>query len=206
MCFFASILLLKNGSFGFWKWFIPYLALTAGLETYCFYIAKTSTQYVDNQWLYNCFFMIYIIFHLYIFSKIIRTIPGKKIVLVCLLILIGLYGYDLGTQGIYKYFYTTLTTFGAIAILLSICYYYSLFTQEELHNILAEPGFWFATGCLIFFTTSTGVVALHEQIVIQSKINKFPIRYVIINMLNVVMYGCWVKSFICLKKNQAYFQ
>ena len=206
MCFLASILLLKTVPIKFWKWFSPYLAAIAVLETYCYYVKHTSIHRVDNQWLYNYAFILCIIFHLYIFSKVINTISAKKICLICVLILIGVYGFDFSIQGISNYFYTTNTTLNGIIIMLSLVYYYSLFKQDEFKDILVEPEFWFVTGCLIYFTTSTGVIALHKQILAQSEINQFPIRYVILNFLNLIMYGCWIKSFLCLKKNQVYSQ
>lgn len=202
VCLLTSILLFKNIVPKFWRWTFFYLIITVSLESYSFLMSRLLGLRPDTQWLYNIFLMIYILFHLYIFYKLIELPYIKIICLTCLFILVGFYIYNWFNVGFLKSFTTTNTLFGGAITILSILYYYSLFQQEEPKDILKEPTFWFITGCFIFYTTSTSISAFYEEIITYSKKNSFPLRYVIMNFLNIIMYGCWIKSFICLHKAQ----
>ncbi len=203
MCLIASILFLRNTYSKYWRYFIPYLAITVIIESYSFFVNRYLFLNVDTQWLYNVFLLIYTVFHIYIFYKIIDIPYVKNICIICLLLILGFYSWDFYNIGFMKYFSTTNTIFSGALILLSILYYYSLFKQEEAKDILSEPAFWFVSGCLIFYVTSSVANAFFKEIVEYSKQIKFPLRYVIMNFLNIMMYGCWIKSFICLHKTQA---
>lgn len=203
VCFISSVLLLSIESAKYWKYFILYLAITVGIESYSFIVNRYLFLNIDTQWLYNVFLLIYMVFHIYIFNKIIKIPYIKNICIFCLLLLLGLYSWEFYNNSFIKYFFRTNTMFSGVLILLSILYYYSLFKQEEIKDILCEPAFWFVSGCLIFYVTSSVTNAFFKEIVEYSKQYKFPLRYVIMNFLNIIMYGCWIKSFICLYKAQA---
>jgi hypothetical protein len=203
MCFISSILLLRNNSTKYWKYFILYLATTVTIESYSFVANRCLFLNIDTQWLYNIFLLIYMVFHIYIFYKIINIHYIKNICIFCLLLLLGFYGWEFYNIGFLKYFSRTNTMFSGVVILLSILYYYSLFKHEEIKDIMCEPAFWFVSGCLIFYVTSSVTNAFFKEIIEYSRQNSFPLRYVIMNFLNIIMYGCWIKSFICLHKAQA---
>ena len=202
MCFISSILLIKNSA-KYWRYFIVYLAITVIIETYSFVVNRCLFLNLDTQWLYNIFLLIYIIFHTYIFYKIIHISYIRNLCITCLLLLLAFFCWEFYTNGFMKYFSRTNTIFSGVIILLSIIYYYSLFKHEEVKDIMCEPAFWFTSGCLIFYVTSSATNAFFNEIVVYSQQNKFPLRYVIMNFLNIIMYGCWIKSFICLHKAQA---
>ncbi len=204
MCFIASILLIRQASPKFWKWFIPYLAITVAIESFSFFVNRVLHFGLYTQWLYNLFFLIYMVFHIYIFYQIIALPFIKNVGRVCLLLLIGCYIWDWNSKGFNVSFSTANTLFNGVMIVLSILYFYSLFQEEEPRDILKEPAFWFVTGCLVFYATSTCVSAFFDEIVAYSKKNNFPLRYVIMNFLNIIMYGCWIKSFLCLYRDRAF--
>lgn len=200
VCLLTAILLLRNAMPKFWRWFIFYLTLTVAIESYSFCMHRLLGLQLNTQWLYNLFLLTYIVFHLYIFYKIIQLPFIRNICLCILLLLIGAYIWEWNSKGLNVSFSTTNTLFNGAVITLSILYYYSLFKQEEPKNILKEGAFWFVTGCFLFYTTSTAVNAFFYEIVAYSKENHFPLRYIIINFLNVIMYSSWIKSFTCLRK------
>ena len=201
MCFVASIILLLRAKPKFWRYFMPYLAITVAVETYGYYSARYITG-ANNHWLYNLFLAVYIIFHLFIFHKIISLKITKILCFFLFIVLLTAYLYEWSTLGFQHFFSATNTLFGGVIIILCLMYYYNFFILEEITDILKEPAFWFVTGCLFFYATSTSINAFFEEFVKYSKANKFPLRFVILNFLNIIMYTCWFKSFLCLRKAQ----
>jgi hypothetical protein len=206
MCLIASILLLRTTLPKFWKWFIPYLGITVAVESYSYIVNRVLHLQIGTHWIYNSYLLIYLIFHIYIFYRIIDLHFIKATCLTCLFFLIGCYALDCYNLGFTRSFSRTNTFFTATVIMLSVLYYYSLFQKEESKDILKEPSFWFVTGCLMFYATSTGVTALFDQIVNYNQDSIILVRRMIIAILNIIMYGCWIKSFICLQKTQTYLR
>ncbi|WP_461789234.1 hypothetical protein [Pedobacter sp.] len=205
MCFFASILFIpKKVQPSYWKAFIVYLGILAIFETCAHLVVKTFPTFKSNHVLYNGFLPIYCFFHFWIFSKVINL---KRIRIICLtlaaLLSIG-YMIEWYHQGFGSYFYRTNTAFSGLVVLLCITYYFSLFKQEEYHDILKDAAFWFVTGCLIFYATNTTVNAFFAEIIRVKIKGQLSIRYAIMNILNILMYSCWMKSFLCLRNKRIY--
>ena len=200
MCLIASIFLLRKSTPKFWQLFIPYLLITVGVETYS-YVSIFAFRNTNTHLLYNIFLLVYIIFHTYIFSKIIDLRFAKIIIWISFTFLLLYYGFESSTKWP-NYLSMTNTLFGGLIILLSILYYFSIFKQDELK----QAEFWFVTGCLIFYAVSTGVNAFFDQLLFMDKKNAYIFRYIIITLGNFSMYGCWIKSFLCVKDNQIYLR
>jgi hypothetical protein len=201
VCLITSILLLRRASPKFWQIFIPYLAFTVGIETYA-YLSITEFGNRNTHNLYNIFLFVYLCFHLYLFSKIINLRQSNKIVSFCLIVLLGFYFFEWQFTN-HSFFSITNTVFGGIVILLSIIYYISLFKRDEMK----QSEFWFVTGCLVFYSATTSVNAFFDQLLwLDKKMGELPIRYIIVSSANIIMYGCWIKSFLCQKDKKIYFQ
>jgi len=205
MCFIASILFINNATQPkYWKLFPIYLGIMVLVETYCHYIGRIAFAYKGNHAIYNGFFLIYYSFHLYIFSKIINLKNIRIICAILSLILLVSYLSEWMHQGYFFLFYRTNTIFSGILVLLCILYYISLFKQDEYHDLLKDVSFWFATGCLIFYATNVAVNAFFLELVRTKIKGQVSIRYVIMAILNIIMYSCWIKSFLCLRNKQIY--
>lgn len=202
-CFATSILLLRSVVPKYWKLFIPYLALTVALESYSFVANRVLLLKVDTQWMYNLFLLVYIVFHLYIFCKIIELRAIRNIGIVSLLFLLISYGWEWTQKGFLTFFSTTNILFSGLVIVLCLIYFYSLFQQEGYINIFKDAAFWFVTGCLIFYATTVGLFAFFSRIAAPDQTNLVILRKIIISILNIIMYGCWIKSFLCLRRAQA---
>ncbi|MEE1946155.1 hypothetical protein VRU48_13615 [Pedobacter sp. KR3-3] len=202
-CLIASILLLRHVMPKYWKLFIPYLALTVALESYSFFANRVLLLKIDTQWMYNLFLLVYLIFHLYIFCKIIELRFIRNIGLGALLILLTSYGWEWAQKGFFVFFSTTNILFSGVVIVLCVIYFYSLFQQEDYKNIFKDAAFWFVTGCLIFYAATVGLFAFFSKIAAPNQTNLVILRKIIISILNIIMYGCWIKSFLCLRRAQA---
>ncbi|TCC93430.1 hypothetical protein EZ428_01265 [Pedobacter frigiditerrae] len=204
MCLITSILFLRNVYPKFWRVFIPFLTLTIGVESYGYYTAIMLPKGLSNAWLYNLFLIVYVIFYTWIFSRII-PIPGiKKIVAAFLAIIGGLYFWEFNyNKGLNElFFYRTNNFFSVGVVIFCISYYFSLFRQLEYINILEQPEFWFVSGCLIFYATSTCVNSFFSELIKIKIIGNFRLRYFLMCFLSLIMYSCWIKSFLCFRKIQ----
>lgn len=207
MCFVASILFIpRKIKPVYWRAFPVYLAILVVVETYCHYVSRSASVNRNNHAIYNGFFLVYACFHLWIFSKIILLKKAELLCACIALILLAGYAYEWNYQGFFFLFYRTITTFSGAVALLCIAYYFSLFKQESYHDLLKDASFWFVTGCLIFYTTNTAVNAFFAELVRIKIKGQISIRYVVMALLNVMMYGCWIKSFLCLKNKRIYIQ
>lgn len=204
MCLITSILFIRTANPKFWRLLIPYLLLTVLVESYCYYLIKTRTEMVNTHWIYNIFLFCYLNFHLFILAKLIKLNFIKSTIKIICSILISYYFFEWYAKGFGNFFTKTNVLFGTAVIILSISYYYSLFYQHQIQKIFDEPAFWFVTGCLIFYAGSTAVNLNVERLQVISMAKQFPLRFTLISALNVIMYGCWIKSFLCVYKVQKY--
>lgn len=204
MCFMASILLLRKVHPKFWRAFIPYLLLTIAVETYGYYTALMLPKGVSNVWLYNPFLMIYTLFHIWVFSYVIPLHNIKKLASLFLIIMVGLYIWEWNeNNGLNNFFfYRTNNFFSVGMVIFCIIYYFSLFKQQVYKNILKQPQFWFVSGCLIFYATSTCVNSFFAELVKIKIFGDLRLRYFIMCLLSLVMYSFWIKSFLCFRKTQ----
>ena len=207
LCFVASILYIgKNTEPSYWKLFPIYLGIMVLVETYCHYLGRVTPTTRSNHAIYNSFFVIYYSFHIWIFSKVITLRRIKGVCALLGLALLVSYFYEWSHQGFFFLFYRTNTIFSGIVVLLCVIYYISLFKQEEYHDLLKDASFWFVTGCLIFYATNVAVNAFFLELVRTKIKGQVSIRYLIMAILNIVMYSCWIKSFLCLKNKRIYTQ
>lgn len=196
LCFIAAIVLLLRCKPKFWQSFIPFLGITVTVETYGYY----SSMYMhgtNNHWLYNSFLAIYVLFHLYVFFKIINQQSIKILCALFMVILFAVYIWEWQQHGFNQFFFKTNALFGVIITCLSIIFFGNLFVRDEDINLSKSAPFWFVTGCLIFYATSTCVNALFLATLKGSYL-----RYIVIVALNFIMYSCWIKSFLCIRKAQ----
>lgn len=207
MCLIASILFIPRNLFQkFWKLFIPYLMIVVTVETFSYLVGRVINLDVNKHFIYNTFLLIWIAFHLWIFTKII---PLKNVKMLSLLIGFTIavsYFIEWFNFGFNFYLYRTDTLASGCIVLFSVIYYISLFKQDEYHDLLTDAAFWFVTGCLIFYGTTTSINAFFEELVRIRIKGQVSLRYIVINIFNVIMYSCWIKSFLCLKNKRIYIQ
>lgn len=202
-CLIASILLVKKSDVLVWRLFPLYLFIIVGVESYGFYLARVAKS-GNNQLLYNLLMPICMVFPLYVFSQIVNLRNIKFICYILLLLFFCFYFGEWLYQGISSFFYRTHVLYNLLVIALCFIYYYSLFQQEEYSNLLDDPSFWFVTGCIMFFAISISVNIFFAELVRGLVKKQIPVRFIIMGIINVILYGCWIKSFICLRSNRTY--
>ncbi len=202
-CFIASILLIKKSDGLVWRLFSLYLLIVVLVESYGYYLGWILKS-VNTQWIYNLFMPIVMLFPVYVFSRIINLKHIRKISFALLFMFFSFYFGEWFYQGLSSFFFRSHVLYNLIIIVLCFIYYYSLFQQTEYSNLLQDPKFWFTTGCIIFFGISISVNIFFAEILRGFAKNQFPLRFIIMGVINVILYGCWIKSFLCLRNNQTY--
>ena len=205
MCLITSILFIpKSLNQKYWRFFTPYLLVIVIVETFSYLAGRIIDIKPNNHILYNTFLLVWPLFHLWIFTKIIPLRSIKILTILIGLVIMTSYLIECLYSGYSFYLYRTDTFASGCIVLLSIIYYISLFKQEEYHDLLKDAAFWFVTGCLIFYGTTTAINAFFEELVRIRIKSQVSLRYIIINIFNVIMYSCWIKSFLCLNNKQIY--
>lgn len=203
MCFIASILIIKKYHSNSWRIFQVYLLIVICVETFN-YFGLRFRYITSNQWLYNLFLPVHGLFYFYVFSKIIQL----KSVKTAFAIACGIFIISVLSEGLYqgfdRYFFRSHIVFFILGMGFCIMYYYSLFQQIEYSDLLKEPAFWFAAGSLAYFGIGASVTVFFTELVNLKIKNQIPLRQIIMGITNIIMYGCWIKSFLCLQNNQGY--
>lgn len=201
-CFIASILLLRNLDSKFWVVVKLYLFSVVLIESVGRYLIVRN-----NQWMYNLYTPVEFTFGIWIISKIIDSRNVKYIFLFSYVIFLGYYIIELVKYKGIDTFFNDSSTIGSVIIIgLCILYYYMLFEQDRYVNLLADPAFWFISGYFIFYTTSVGIETFFkklEGIMVSPTVS---LGSVIMDILNLILYGFWIVAFICLKNKRKSLQ
>ena len=204
-CFIASILIIKKYHSSTWRIFQAYLFIVICVETVTHF--GLHYKYItNNQWLYNLFLPIHGVFYFYVFSKIIHLKSVKSLIAVaCVLFFISMLSEGL-YQGFGRFLFRSYIVQCILCIGFCIMYYYSLFQQIEYSDLLKDAAFWFAAGSLVYFGIGASVNVFFTELVNLKIKNQIPLRQIIMGITNIIMYGCWIKSFLCLQNKPDYIR
>lgn len=106
---------------------------------------------------------------------------------------------------IYLLYYNSINNSNLhVLALLNICktifcilFYYNLFKNISVRNILLEPSFWIVTGLIFYSCLSLPFYALHSYIKQQFSPLISNNIFSISNMLIIVMYLFFIKAYLC---------
>jgi len=219
MCFIASILLIKNSDKKL-RAIRFYLGFVVLVESACYYMAWVAKIY--NGWVYDVSMLVEFGFGIWLLSNYINAKWNSTIILIAYLLFCSVYLFEVQKQWdiiklhqlympisshpkYYINFFDKANTMGSI-IMICLCmlYYYSLFKQDEYVDLKKDPVFWIISGYFIFYTAGIGINTFFEKLVEVRRDHAISLRYILINGLNVVLYGCWIISFLCLKTKRNY--
>lgn len=196
ICFLAALFLLPKDKDLAWKLIIPYLFLTFLVETAGLYLRK---QGISNLELYNgflvleCFFTSFFFFRLYrIYQVKLKWLIGWLTTFSAVYVIEIIY-YDFSS------FTSLAATIMSVVFVLSCLYFYYLKLKDELYEpLLSSASFWWISGSLFFYFGST-VCNLFFDYLRENEPGKYnqSVRYLIFNILNMILYSFWIFSFIC---------
>lgn len=198
ICFLAALIFLYKDKSAAWRLFLLYLFLVVLTE--CTAIALRGK--ISNQHLYNAFLLVecsFVSFFLYNMFKPFGY--SKKWLFIWWGIFIAVYICELiyfrNTR--YPHFVDITVIVMSVAFVLGFLYFYYLkLTDERYEPLLSSPEFWWVSGALFFYFGSTACNMFFDYLV-QNEVSSYTgsIRYIIYNVLNVILYSFWSISSIC---------
>jgi hypothetical protein len=82
--------------------------------------------------------------------------------------------------------------------LASVYYFYLVLKEDQFRQLSVYAPFWWVSGTLCFYFAGTaGNIFFNYLIHDQAPVISHSVRYVVFNILNVVLYLSWSYSFIC---------
>lgn len=181
--------LYKDSTQRYFLWFLIYVV--------CHEITGLCLQHffkIINDILHNIFTLISFPFYFYWFYTILKK--RKWLVYVVCTAFIIAFLYDSIHLYPFDYMYLNPIIIGAFCILiLTISYFVELLNTDSITKFARSQKFWIVTGLFSFYIGLLPLLLFHAYLKYSSNFYT-----IVITILNVVLYGCYFKSFVCLKK------
>lgn len=185
--FLAAILYWNKYKTTTQRYFVYFLAYVVVHETMGYFVGS------NNLYIYNVYIILSFAFYLFWFYLILkhkRMIIALSIVFfisVCIAVLFENFWNDL---------WKIPSITGTIIVLInSTLFYRSLLNKAEVVDYQKSQEFWIVTGLLIFYIAFLPILMFWRFIDNTS----LPFR-IIITVLNIILSGCFIMSFLCLRK------
>jgi len=198
--FLASLTLyLKPAhSYGYLKYFSPFLLTTIFVEVYGSYLRAKGKSNIE---MYNIFLSVEVCFYIWIISQAVRNLKARQVLNVTIIIyILASTANMLFGQKAHKF--NTLTYSLGCLLVVSACIYYFLETfrlpkGDKLYRI---PGIWLCTGLLIYYCCGLPLFGLINYWATSPDF-VFVIKNIdlIINSLNVFLYMLFTIAFLCIR-------
>jgi hypothetical protein len=197
LCFFAAVIFLLRDKSLAWKLFIPFLLLTCVVEVAGIYIREFIG--ISNYPIYNVYLLFECGFTSYFFFYLYKPYNYKVIWLVAWLsVFTAIYLTDMMCHNFSQFVSTTASIMSVVFVLASLYLYFLKLKDERFEPLLFSAPFWWVSGTLFFYFGSTACnnfldfLSHYERITFSRSI-----RYVIFNILDIIMYIFWSYAFIC---------
>jgi len=198
ICFIISIFSIANKKSGWWKYFVWFLAFTILVEVAGYGIVKLSFQKESNHWLYNLSLPVEFLFISWALYKIcIPTFNCKPVIISGLAIFVIIYIIESISSGFLEYSFRANSFASAWITIICCLYFYYLLKQDDYIVISAHAPFWIITGCFFFYFGTTSCNFFYDYLKVINTNQNIPVRYIIFNVLNFILYSCWSYAFIC---------
>ena len=198
VCFAFALVLLKNKT-GFWRYFKMYMLLTVLIET-AGWLMRVYWK-VNNQWIYNLFSPLQVLFLYWVFLKIYPDQSNRRRFMgICILLFSVVYIVECFYHPFTTFNYYSWIVFSFLIIITCGLYYYFLLKDEEYIHLATHPPFWFVTGVFVYFFCSSVCTLFFTQLVRINITQNISLRYLLFILFNFILYGCWSYAFLCRYK------
>lgn len=167
--------------------------LTEILAGYCLGLLRLSSNYP----VYTTFLLFqYILYTLY-FRSIYLSPKNRRIAAYLTLLLPLIWAYTtfriFGIMGWNSYFIMIGDTF---TVLMSACYFYEVFTSDDLIDLKTSREFWIAAGIFIYSCCELPITGILNYLA-----NNYPVLtmdlYNVLQSLNILMLLIFIYAFLC---------
>ena len=172
------------------RYFLYLLIVIVFFEILATYI-KEGTPY-KNFPIYNLLSLFSFLFYFYWFRLVLKEKKWLKPMLVVFIISTC---YSLFTQDFFYNLWAEMWYVGSVFILFNAFLYYNeLLNKTTLLNYKKSAEFWVATGLLMYHVGFLPLLLFMDYYSSNHYYYRLPIL-----ILNIILYSCFIKSFLCLK-------
>ena len=194
ICFAIALLCLLKVKDNIWRGMIIYLFITCVAEVAGFILKKSHHH---NQWIYNISLIGEIFFNSILFGSILKPyLKARPLIIGGLAIIFAVYIFDLVDHGFFVFNDLTVTVMSVIFVVYGFSYFYFLIKEEFYKDLFRDAAFWWVTGSLFYYFGSTAA-NLFRGFLSKIQFSGLHVSYIIPLVLSVLLYGCWIYSFIC---------
>lgn len=197
ICFAVSLLCLYKDKDPVWRLLILFLLVTSMVEVGGIYMRRVLQQ--PNFMLYNVFLVIECLVESYFFYHLYKTYYNRfKLFGAWIITFLFVYFAELLSNKYGGYTFITLTVVSVMLVLASVYYYYLVLREDQFRSLSVYAPFWWVSGTLCFYFASTASNIFFNYLAKdRAPMISHSIRYIVFNILNVVLYLNWSYSFIC---------
>lgn len=169
------------------RYFIFYMVLVVLVEIPAFIMSKL---HVNNLPLYNTYMLLSFIFFFHWFYHILKQ---KRLILIMTFLFVAVYVYNLFNQSFFYGLLSNALAFGTIEILILVSILYlNILQADYIISYKDSRRFWIATGLLLFHIGFLPISFFQQSIDVNSLAYNS-----IMTLLNVIVYGSFIKGFSC---------
>ena len=205
-CFVVSLLCLYKDKDPVWRVLILFLFFTCLVEFGGIFIRNVLMR--PNYMIYNIFLVPECIVQSYFFYHLYKIYHNRKNLLIIwvILFLIVYFG-ELVSNHFSGYAFRTSTVVAVELILASIYYYYLVLKENQYRRLSVYAPFWWVNGTICFYFASTASNMFFNYLVVidRAPVMSYSVRYIVFNILNVILYLSWSYSFLCRYRQRTSF-
>ena len=198
ICFLAALIFLYRDKNAAWRLFILYLFLVVATET----TAIAMRGKISNQQLYNVFLLVECSFVSYFLYSLFKPFGYRKKWLFIWALTFG--AVYLGELYYYRgskpthFVDITVIVMSVVFVLSCLYFYYVKLVDERYEPLLNSADFWWVSGALFFYFGSTACNIFFDYLA-QHEVSayNYSVRYVIYNVVDVILYSLWTYSILC---------
>jgi hypothetical protein len=196
-CFLAALVFLYKDTNPAWRLLIPYLLLTCIVEIAAIYMRRVLEQ--PNFALYNVFILFECSVTTWLFYNLYKPYQHKKKWVICwLAAFVLMYVAELIYNHFGNFVTVTASVMSVVFVMASLYFYYLKLRDEQFERLIYSAPFWWVSGVLCFYFGSTACNLFFDYLIRYEFITyNRSIRYIIFNVLDIVMYLFWSLAFIC---------
>ena len=197
VCFVAALVFLFKDASAVWRLLIFYLFFTCFVEVAAIYIRRVLVQ--PNFAIYNVF----ILFECSVTTCMLYNLykPHRhkaKWLIGWIAAFLIMYTVELVRNHFSNFVTVTATVMSVVFVMASLYFFYVKLKDEQFERLIYSAPFWWVSGVLCFYFGSTACNLFFDYLIRYEFITyNHSIRYIIFNVLNIVMYLFWSIAFIC---------
>lgn len=204
ICLLVALFCLSKAQMGWWKSFLPFLLLTVTAETTGYILFFVQGK--NNHWVFNLYLLPEMCFLFLVLFKLSREYFNAHYLLIPGFIFFLFFYIMESFQSGWLAYSSQANTIASVIIIAAACqFYYYLLKKETDVDIMYYPAFWIISGLFIFYLGSIGVGLFVNQLTQVYKSTGLPLRFIIMVVLNFILYASWGYAFLCRYRQKILF-